>query len=69
MEIYDTDIMMYGFVTLSLFRQLYGSGTTLEQMEQDAENHGWIRAILPNLKARKEGEIIEVSPDWSEVGL
>ena len=67
MTVQREDILMYGFIIVSMFDSLYPSGqTTTTQMEEDAENNGWIRAILPNLTARKT---IDTFVDVSEVGM
>lgn len=50
------DILKFGFIDVVLFDSLYPNGTTIEQMEQDAAEHGWLRAILPNLTAKREAE-------------
>lgn len=66
MDVFEDDIKKFGFIHATLFRRKYGSQTTIEQMVEDAENEGWIRAILPNLENHKE---IEAITDWSEVGV
>lgn len=63
------DITMYGFIIAAQFDQLYPDGATVEQMEQDAEEHGWIRGILPNLQVRKDAEELPTLTNWSEVRL
>ena len=67
MNVEREDILMYGFMIVTLYDSLYPTGsTTTNQMELDAEDHGWIRSILPNLRARKT---IDSFVDVSEVGM
>lgn len=40
------DIEPFGGVIIRLFKKMYPEGTTLEQMQIDASNNGWIRMIL-----------------------
>lgn len=66
MNVSHDDIVCYGFVITALFDELYPTGTTVEQMELDADSNGWIRAILNSLVATKT---YEEGFNWSEDGL
>ena len=44
--IYADDVEQYGGVILWLFKNAYPDGATMEQLEADAPNHGWIRNLL-----------------------
>ena len=45
----DKDMERFGGVIVRLFRALYPNGTTLEQMQADAPQHGWIRRVLEEI--------------------
>lgn len=67
MRVTRMDVLMFGFVITALFDELYPSGTTtLEQMENDSETNGWIKAVLPNISVRKE---YDSYVDVSEVAM
>lgn len=66
MNITIDDISGYGFIITALFNELYPTGTTLEQMQADADSHGWIRSILNSLIKTKQ---FEEYVDISEVGM
>lgn len=66
MNVTREDIIPYGFVMTALFDKAYPTGTTVEQLEIDALENGWIRAILPAVRARRE---VQTFVDVSEVGM
>ena len=66
MNITSEDIVGYGFIITALFNAAYPTGTTLEQLEMDAESNGWVRAIINSLTKTKE---YETYVDVSEVGM
>ena len=66
MDIVHDNILQYGFVITALFDAMYPTGTTLAQMELDAEQHGWIRSILPSLTIIQS---VSGYVDVSEVGM
>jgi len=66
MTITSEDVASFGFIIMTLFQAAYPTGTTLEQLEMDAESNGWVRAIVGSLKKEKE---FEAYTDVSEVGM
>ena len=44
------DMERFGGVITSLFSVMYPNGTTLEQMQADAPQHGWIRMVLAQME-------------------